>query len=527
MRTERRRTPRMKVNGLAYVNLDPDNGGVILDISEGGLCFQSTAPIKRTEVIRFWFSYRGLRVEHGQGGTEGELQLRGVSRLVEVRSELTWSDETMRRGGLRFTNLSETAREQIRDWIRQPALVHVNGGAPGLFPSVRQSSTLVARVASARFEAIFRRVQSSRLWNRFTGGVATGIVVTAFLVGTFSSFTHNHILGDSLVAMGERLGGKSLPPPDSGVPQPNYIAPEIAAIVPESLSPTERRTAQAVSDPDLEPEVFVSNQLQSKEKLSSASLPPGTKSPATKPDALPPSSPSLASPRIPVSVSPASTVVPEKAVFPGIGFTSAPDLGASSVRPPRPDVAIDNGPVVHIESPNLAGATLQSEKFLEVGKFKARPLADETTRRLSQLGFPTTVIPRSRLFMKSYQVLVGPYGTDPQAEAVHKDLSSRGFSPRSYERGKRNFYMPASLEVGAKRVPAGPCVISWESYSPDAIVKIDNNKDPDVSVQGKWLKQGTKYGQDAVGYRKNGDGSRTLIEIRFSGMTQTLVFGGN
>lgn len=526
MRTERRRTPRMKVNGLAYVNLDPDNGGVILDISEGGLSFQSTAPIKRTETIRFWFSYRGLRVEHGQGGSEGGLQLRGVSRLIEVRSELAWSDGTMKRGGLRFTNLSETAREQIRDWIRQPALVHVNGGPGGLFPSVRQSSTLVARVASARFEAVFRRVQSSRLWNRFTGGVATGIFVTAFLVGTVSSLTHHHILGDSLVAMGERLGGKSLSQPDSPAPQPKYVVPEITSLVPESLSSPEPGTAQGVSDPDLEPQALVSHQLRTKEKLPS-SLPTGTKSSAAKPDALRPSSPALVSPRIPVSVSPANNGTSDKAAFSGIGFTSAPDLGASSARPPRPDVTIDNRPVLHIESSNLAGTTLEAEKFLEVGKFKEKPLADETTRRLSQLGFPATVMQRSRLFMKSYQVLVGPFGTDPQAEAVHKDLSSRGFSPRSYERGKRNFYMPASLQIGAKGVPAGPCVISWESYAPDAIVKIDNNKDSDVSFQGKWLKQGTKYGQDAVGYRKNGDGSRTLIEIRFSGMKETLVFGSN
>ena len=30
MRTERRHGPRMTVNGTAYVNLDPDNGGTIL-----------------------------------------------------------------------------------------------------------------------------------------------------------------------------------------------------------------------------------------------------------------------------------------------------------------------------------------------------------------------------------------------------------------------------------------------------------------------------------------------------------------
>jgi len=63
MRTERRHGPRMRVNGAAYVNLDPNNGGIILNISEGGLSFESTAPIERTETIRLWFSYRSRRIE--------------------------------------------------------------------------------------------------------------------------------------------------------------------------------------------------------------------------------------------------------------------------------------------------------------------------------------------------------------------------------------------------------------------------------------------------------------------------------
>jgi hypothetical protein len=120
--TDRRQTPRMKVKGLAYVNLDPDNGGIILDISEGGLCFQSTGPVKQTETIRFWYSHRSHRIMARQV----EAQTRGVSRLIEAGSELAWTDETRKKGGLRFTNLSAEAREQIREWIRQPELIILN-----------------------------------------------------------------------------------------------------------------------------------------------------------------------------------------------------------------------------------------------------------------------------------------------------------------------------------------------------------------------------------------------------------------
>ena len=99
MRTERRHGPRMRVNGTAYVNLDPDNGGIILNISEGGLSFESRAPIERTETIRLWFSYGSLQFE-----TDVDQEWKGqdtsrVSRFIEVRSELVWRDDTGKTGG--------------------------------------------------------------------------------------------------------------------------------------------------------------------------------------------------------------------------------------------------------------------------------------------------------------------------------------------------------------------------------------------------------------------------------------------
>src|SRR5271169_401621 len=133
--TKRRQAPRMTVNELAYVNLGPDNGGIILNISEGGLCFQSTAPVQRTEAIRFWFSYRNRRVYPDVGQAwKDEAQTRGVSRFIEAGSELAWIDDTQKKGGLRFTKLGPEAREQIRDLIRQPTLVNVNGKSAPSFP---------------------------------------------------------------------------------------------------------------------------------------------------------------------------------------------------------------------------------------------------------------------------------------------------------------------------------------------------------------------------------------------------------
>ena len=124
VRTERRQAPRMTVKGLAYVNLERDNGGIILNISEGGLCFQSTAPVQCTETIRFWFSYRSQRIEADVG--KNEAQTRDAPGFIETGGELAWTDDAQKRGGLRFTNLPPEARKQIRDWIRHPSLVKIN-----------------------------------------------------------------------------------------------------------------------------------------------------------------------------------------------------------------------------------------------------------------------------------------------------------------------------------------------------------------------------------------------------------------
>jgi len=216
-----------------------------------------------------------------------------------------------------------------------------------------------------------------------------------------------------------------------------------------------------------------------------------------------------------------------KPLIPEIVVASPLEPSASVFAATAPEIAPAIRPGVHIIEPSKAGSIgMHSEKYLEIGKFKEKPLADQTTFHLSHLGFPASVIQRGRLFGKSYQVLVGPYETDLEAEAIHKNLTSRGFAPRSYERGKRDLSLPPALKVGNTHLPVGYCTISWESYSPNAIVKFENSEGTSVTVEGKWVNKSEKYPHNAVAYLTNRDGSRTLVEIRFYSMARTLVFGG-
>src|SRR5580700_943284 len=86
---ERRQSPRTTVNRLAYINLESNNGAIVLNVSNGGLCFHAVDPVQRNGTIRFWF------LDH--------------THQIEAEGKLAWMDETQKTGGLRFTTLSPEA----------------------------------------------------------------------------------------------------------------------------------------------------------------------------------------------------------------------------------------------------------------------------------------------------------------------------------------------------------------------------------------------------------------------------------
>jgi hypothetical protein len=507
VRTERRHSPRMTVRELAYVNLAPDNGGIILDVSEGGLCFQSRAPVYTLDAIRFWFSYRSQRVEAavGQARTD-EPRSGGVSRFIEVCCDLAWIDDTRKRGGLRFKNLPETAREQIRDWMHEPAIVHVNEQLTPKPSSATRSFGKLARISTGRLQELAHQIQTARQKMGFSGGLVIGILLSAALVGLFSLLIHSHRLGNSLVQLGELLGGRSSSQPLAATLPPDAEA-SLSSPKPPEPPPLKRALRLAESH---EPQALAAPvHVPSPEKSPSSASPAIGKSGEVRPEAAS---------RAIVSVSRALA----RPLVPRMDVSPTPELEGSMPLAPVPKFGLANPIALHLEVSKAEGGVVG--KYLEVGNFKEKLLAEKQIDRLSQLDFPADVNQRNRFFGKSYQVLVGPYESDSEVEAVHKELSSHGFNPRSYERGKRNFTLRPGLKVGNTHLPVGDCVITWESYMPDAIVKIETPHGQRVTLEGKWEQQSDKYPQDAIKYAKDRDGSLALVEIRFSGLRQTLVF---
>src|SRR5262249_17405001 len=140
------------------------------------------------------------------------------NRRIGARAELIWTDDMRKVGGLRFTSLSNDAREGISDWIAQPETsLEESKNSSFKFAMVRAFRTL----GGPRFDKVRLGNSSPIMWGfgnlrlrvklqGFSGGLITGFLVSAFLGVIFlSSYAHRRELGRSLIRWGERLAASS------------------------------------------------------------------------------------------------------------------------------------------------------------------------------------------------------------------------------------------------------------------------------------------------------------------------------
>src|SRR5271156_5188548 len=100
---ERRCCIRQRVRSLAYLDAGPDNGGIVLNLSENGLALQAVNPfIDQTRVT--------LRIQPPKS-----------RKRIEVSAEISWLSESKREAGLHFLELAEDARVELAEWISAEA----------------------------------------------------------------------------------------------------------------------------------------------------------------------------------------------------------------------------------------------------------------------------------------------------------------------------------------------------------------------------------------------------------------------
>jgi TonB family protein len=100
---DRRAHLRRRPLPLAYVDLGENNGGIVLNISAGGLAIAAVEVLHEEHLPRMRF------------------QLPQSNVRVEATGQIAWTGESKKEAGVRFVDLSEEAAAQINNWLSSEA----------------------------------------------------------------------------------------------------------------------------------------------------------------------------------------------------------------------------------------------------------------------------------------------------------------------------------------------------------------------------------------------------------------------
>src|ERR1700735_4270108 len=98
---DRRIHARHRIRALAYVELGENNGGIVLNVSEGGFAVRAAEPISEDGLSRLRF------------------QMQHAKQPLEMSGKIAWTSDSGKEAGVRFVDLPEEALLEIRTWIFQ------------------------------------------------------------------------------------------------------------------------------------------------------------------------------------------------------------------------------------------------------------------------------------------------------------------------------------------------------------------------------------------------------------------------
>lgn len=99
MQQDRRQYPRYIPDSALLVSLGTSRRGFLSDLSEGGMAFDGFLPQDPAETLQLSF-----RLPDG-------------CEVIEAMAEVVWTNDSRHRTGVRFTELAERTRRQIRQWL--------------------------------------------------------------------------------------------------------------------------------------------------------------------------------------------------------------------------------------------------------------------------------------------------------------------------------------------------------------------------------------------------------------------------
>lgn len=103
---DRRQNTRQSPNSLSYVHLDESNGGILINLSEGGLAVHAAMSVVEDDLPRI------------------RLQMPRTPKWLETSARVVWSSDSRRMVGVEFLDLQEDTRRQIHEWLAHEAGVN-------------------------------------------------------------------------------------------------------------------------------------------------------------------------------------------------------------------------------------------------------------------------------------------------------------------------------------------------------------------------------------------------------------------
>jgi hypothetical protein len=127
-----RRFARHRIETLAYVDLGPGNGGVLINVSEGGMAFQGIQQLDKDQLLCINF------------------KLPRSNASLESTCQIAWLNDSGKGGGLRFIDLPEGTHSKIKEWFslqtasRDPMENTTVSRSPGETKDLKSALHLVA-----------------------------------------------------------------------------------------------------------------------------------------------------------------------------------------------------------------------------------------------------------------------------------------------------------------------------------------------------------------------------------------------
>ena len=115
---ERRQSPRKRFENLLYVEVEPGNGGMVLNLSEHGFGFRAVKRVRPKQDVKFAFNL-------------------DEKRRLEGRGRLEWSDKEGRLAGVQFTDVSDEFLSAMRSWMAKAVEYPMARSSPSPSSSVR------------------------------------------------------------------------------------------------------------------------------------------------------------------------------------------------------------------------------------------------------------------------------------------------------------------------------------------------------------------------------------------------------